>query len=276
MDMNLIKPFLAVYDLNSITKAAELLDITQPSMSASIKRLEHTLGYALFTRVGRRIEPTPEAHHLAIHFRKAIDEVGVALQTNKEIVCTTPESVLLKIPDIKNVHFIESALVDYETLDKLRLGKVDICIDAIEVNDPSFVVEHVFDMCVVFMCRKDHPVVDDELTIEMFNELEHITLKTREQGVTALELLTEKKIKRKVIRQVNSPSNVLLSLINSDAICASSETMIEFGEMLGLKVVRAPFDTKPFRMNMIYHKRNARDKHHKQIRQQIKEYLSRS
>lgn len=38
MNLNFIKHFLAVYDFGSVTKAADHLDITQPSMSSAIKK----------------------------------------------------------------------------------------------------------------------------------------------------------------------------------------------------------------------------------------------
>ncbi len=64
-DLNLVKPFLSVYQQRSITKAAESLELTQPAVSAAIKRFEAVVGYSLFVRVGRSIEPTSMAHKLA-------------------------------------------------------------------------------------------------------------------------------------------------------------------------------------------------------------------
>ncbi|MGT2398044.1 helix-turn-helix domain-containing protein [Staphylococcus aureus] len=42
--------FLAIVKYNSFTKAAQFLHISQPSLTATIKKMEADLGYDLFTR----------------------------------------------------------------------------------------------------------------------------------------------------------------------------------------------------------------------------------
>jgi DNA-binding transcriptional LysR family regulator len=48
MNLNFIKHFLAVYDFGSVTKAADHLNITQPSMSSAIKNLKRVMGSRYF------------------------------------------------------------------------------------------------------------------------------------------------------------------------------------------------------------------------------------
>lgn len=55
MEWNQLQKFLAVAKAENISKAAELLDTSQPSLSQTIKRLEEELGYELFVREGKRI-----------------------------------------------------------------------------------------------------------------------------------------------------------------------------------------------------------------------------
>lgn len=50
MNKNEIDAFLQISRLNSITKAAEVLYITQPALSRRIQQLESKLGYSLFLR----------------------------------------------------------------------------------------------------------------------------------------------------------------------------------------------------------------------------------
>lgn len=55
MEWNQLQKFLVVAREENISRAAELLDTSQPSLSQTIKRLEEELGYELFEREGKRI-----------------------------------------------------------------------------------------------------------------------------------------------------------------------------------------------------------------------------
>jgi len=50
--------FCQVYRLGSVSRAAETLNMTQPSISAAIRELETEFGLTLFAREGRGIRPT--------------------------------------------------------------------------------------------------------------------------------------------------------------------------------------------------------------------------
>lgn len=59
-----IETFRALMRAGSTRKAAALLQVTQPAVSQSIKRLETQASMVLFSRTGGRLVPTPEAHAL--------------------------------------------------------------------------------------------------------------------------------------------------------------------------------------------------------------------
>jgi DNA-binding transcriptional LysR family regulator len=61
MDIRLLEAFRAVIESGSVTHAANALGVTQPAVSAQIARLQETVGFPLFERVGNRLRPTPEA-----------------------------------------------------------------------------------------------------------------------------------------------------------------------------------------------------------------------
>jgi len=56
--------FHAVVETSSVTRAAELLQISQPAVSALVRALEADTGLQLFQRIRRRLVPTQEAHRL--------------------------------------------------------------------------------------------------------------------------------------------------------------------------------------------------------------------
>lgn len=61
MNNRQIEIFAAVMKAGTVSRAAELLGITQPGVSRTIADLERSLGFLLFDRIRNRIVPTPEA-----------------------------------------------------------------------------------------------------------------------------------------------------------------------------------------------------------------------
>lgn len=64
MRLRQIEVFHAVYTSGSVTSAARLLHVSQPSVSKVLAHAEQQLGYALFERIKGRLVPTPEADRL--------------------------------------------------------------------------------------------------------------------------------------------------------------------------------------------------------------------
>jgi DNA-binding transcriptional LysR family regulator len=71
MDLRLLEIFCRVYKKRSFSGAARELHLTQPTVSAHIKELEESLGAAVFSRLGREIQPT-EAGRLLYEHAKPI------------------------------------------------------------------------------------------------------------------------------------------------------------------------------------------------------------
>ena len=68
--------FLRVADAGSLTAAAESMGLTQPSLSAALRKLEQEIGVRLFERLGRGVALTPEGLQLLEHARTAIEGVN--------------------------------------------------------------------------------------------------------------------------------------------------------------------------------------------------------
>lgn len=64
MDLKRLRTFVTVAEHGTISKAAAVLNITQPALSRQIGSLEHEFGFALFERAGRRVVLTPHGEQL--------------------------------------------------------------------------------------------------------------------------------------------------------------------------------------------------------------------
>lgn len=64
LDFKLLRSFAAVASEASVTRAAERLHLTQPTVSGQIKELEQTLGFLLFHRTSRRVTLSAQGERL--------------------------------------------------------------------------------------------------------------------------------------------------------------------------------------------------------------------
>ena len=67
-----VDAFRAVVSSGSVTGASVILGTSQPAVSRLISDLEKEIGYELFFRVGRQLEPTEEARLLVKEVRQAV------------------------------------------------------------------------------------------------------------------------------------------------------------------------------------------------------------
>lgn len=72
LSLQQLRCFTTVYELQSITAAAEALGYAQPSVSQQIRQLERTVGAVLFHRVGRGVVPSEGGHSLHPYAERAL------------------------------------------------------------------------------------------------------------------------------------------------------------------------------------------------------------
>jgi DNA-binding transcriptional LysR family regulator len=77
-DLNLLRTFLAVYRSGSFTAAAQLLGLSQPTVTTQIRSLERQTRRELFERLPRGVAPTTVADELAARVAAPLDALAEA------------------------------------------------------------------------------------------------------------------------------------------------------------------------------------------------------
>jgi DNA-binding transcriptional LysR family regulator len=80
LDRYLLRYFLAVVEAGNFSKAAARVNVTQPSLSVGIAKLEEQLGRRLFHRTSRRIHLTDAGSRFLVHARNIMREYNMALE----------------------------------------------------------------------------------------------------------------------------------------------------------------------------------------------------
>lgn len=76
---------LAVVEHGTFTKAAEVLHVSQPTLSQQIRSLERTVGVPLLDRTGRTVRPTDAGEVYVGHARGALRELAAAEQAVRDV-----------------------------------------------------------------------------------------------------------------------------------------------------------------------------------------------
>jgi len=88
-----IEVFYHVYNEGSLTRAAKILNVSQPLVSKTLAYAEHKLKLKLFVRHARRLSPTPEADILFKHAAEVNQQISKFNNIAKNLV-TDPSSTI--------------------------------------------------------------------------------------------------------------------------------------------------------------------------------------
>jgi DNA-binding transcriptional LysR family regulator len=158
IDRYLLRYFLAVIDQGNFSKAAAHCNVSQPTLSAGIAKLETLLGRPLFHRTNRRVELTDAAVQLATHARRIEAEFAAAERDVRQAVIapTLRLGVLGSIPSDwiedyamrlgtsgggERVELIEGR--ERELSERLARGGLDVALTLIR-DDARFPAERLF------------------------------------------------------------------------------------------------------------------------------------
>ena len=73
MESRQLQYFLAIASCGSMSKAAEILHISQPALSSALRNLENEIGQKLFDRVGKKLVINENGRYLAEQARAAFN-----------------------------------------------------------------------------------------------------------------------------------------------------------------------------------------------------------
>lgn len=168
--------FLAVVDHHGITAAANVLHISQPALTKSIRQLEESLGVKLFDRLPTGVVPTRFGDILARRVRLMHLEYDHAVAEIKAMQGGTHGTISLGAGPVWMVRFLPPAIAELcrqrpgiqvkltsgviNTLVPALLGgEIDLVCSTLDFpNHPEVVKEHLVDVSHVVVARLDHPL----------------------------------------------------------------------------------------------------------------------
>lgn len=188
-DLDLYSIFCTVAKCGSLSHAARELYVSQPAISQSMHRLEYMLGCTLFTRNSRGITLTSEGRMLYSYADKAVSLITAAEDKLNRMRTLKSGGLMIGASDTLCQYFLLPYLEEFhmaypdvqlqvtnrttpETVELLKVGKVDIALVNLPVEDSALSTREVLKVHDVFVASerfaklKGHPVQLSDLAHE--------------------------------------------------------------------------------------------------------------
>lgn len=168
-DLNLLRVFYTVAELESVSKASLKLHISQPAVSQNIKTLESEIGFSLFVRTNKGVKLTNEAIEIFNYCKTIFRQVDLLNQTLQDL--STLEAGILNIGASDTIckYYLIDILKEFEelypkiryrvtncttneSLKLLRAHDVDVAFVHTPIPNDNFNYQNCLELNDVFVC----------------------------------------------------------------------------------------------------------------------------
>lgn len=287
VDLNLLVVFDALLRTRSVTRAAQVLGMSQPATSFALSKLRKMLGDPLFVRTASGICPTPYAERLAKPLDAILDSIRFELLRQQEFdPATAQRSITLAMHDIGELAFLPSIIervgslapgIEIRTVSlpvpelepALRSGEIDLVIGYFPgLQSAALFQQRLFAHSFVCLVSRDHPTIGADMTRKQFAEGRHAVVHADGSLDDTLETeLREMGLARRVVLRVQHYLALPAVLSRSDLIVTVPYAIgVSLARMDDLKLVRPPFTARPRIVRQHWHSRFKHDPANRWIR----------
>jgi DNA-binding transcriptional LysR family regulator len=299
-DLNLLKVFDVVMAERSLTRAAQVLSLTQPAVSNALRRLREALGDEVLVRQGRSLQATPKALLLWPQVRETLARLQLALAPQPFSPAATVRSFVLTMADatasqlmpglvqdiMRQAPGVSLRTVPLTTRDPrpmLEEGEVDLALGhfpaalaAIGLQRQSgqavrFAHQRLFSSDYVCVMRAQHPLANKRLSLDAFCEAQHalVSFSGRAYGLID-EALASVNRSRRVVLTVNQFFTTGSVVAHSDLLAVMPRHFVQVtGFAPQLAVHELPFEVPPIHVDALWHQRQDSDSAQAWLRAQV-------
>ena len=210
-DLNLFVILNAIYTEGSLTKAAEVVGITQPAVSNALSRLRERFNDDLFVRTGSGMVPTQKTENIIKDIQNALTLMQHSVNEPDTFdEKTTTRAFKLSLGDIsegrvlpyimkeidKNAKNISVGSYAYRRSDQvhaLATNNLDFVVDPIIPASDEINSFKVFEDDFVAIHREGHPILEIENpTIDDILAQDHLHVSSRKRGLHLIDVELDK------------------------------------------------------------------------------------
>ncbi|PAK11068.1 LysR family transcriptional regulator [Burkholderia ubonensis] len=218
-DLKLLQLFDLLYDVRSVTRVAEQLGQSQPTVSIWLGHLREYLHDPLFIRTPGGMAPTPQADALIGPCREILESLrrftaweiafDPATAQRRFRICMTDASHITLLPRLL-AHVraqapgvrLEAARIDGNTERALESGEADLAIGYVPWLGGGIYQQKLYDQDWVCLANRHHPRIRGRLGTKQYRSEGHVAI-TAGTGAQLLEqALRQARIERDVVLEL--------------------------------------------------------------------------
>lgn len=280
-DVRLLRLLDQLYTTRSVTRTAEALGQSQPTVSIGLAQLRKALGDPLFVRTADGMLPTPRTDALIGTVREVLDGLRRLAQTGASFdpataqrrfsICMTDASHITLLPRLL-AHVralapgvtLQASRIDASLAPSLQSGEADLALGFLPWLDAGFYQQMLYAQDWICLANAQHPRVADaqpaHWNLQVYQAEAHIGI----SAGTGYQLLQSAVTSQHITRQIRLELPGFLGL---SAILSTSDLIAtlprHIGETLAraacLRVLPCPFEIPGFPVKQYWHARYHHD-----------------
>ncbi|HEY8906679.1 MAG TPA: LysR family transcriptional regulator [Rhodoferax sp.] len=288
LDPKLLRLLDLLYTTRSVTRVAELLGQSQPTVSIWLGKLREQMGDPLFVRTPTGMQPTPQADALIDTAREVLEGLRRLSGVHQSFdpphtqrrftICMTDASHITLLPSLLT-HVralapgvvLRAANIDGTLTQALQNGEADLALGFLPWLDAGFFQQTLYEQDWICLANARHPRVSDATpkhwNLDAYQSEAHIGIRSG-TGQQLLEgALNDHNITRQI--RLEMPGFLGLSAIvsNSDLIATLPRHIGEtLARAAGLRTLPCPFDVPRFTVKQYWHSRFHHDADNRWLR----------
>ncbi len=291
IDLNLLKALDALLETGSVTKAAELSNLSQPAMSRALNRLQHVVSDPLLVRSGRGMVLTPRGEALRTPVRDALAQVSIVFKPQVFDPSRAQDRFRIMAPDYVAQMIMPKVLgqvfklapriqIEMENLSatgisELCEGEMSLGFGVVDDGPALYNVaaQALFDDRQVCLMRKGHPLLENGITLENYAASSHALLSITGRGGGRIDdILKERGLTRRIALRLTQFMTISAVIAPTDLIITVPELLANQVMTDALQMTRLPKELQPpsFTVSQIWHERYTQDPAHQWLRRLIK------
>ncbi len=291
VDLNLLKALDALLETESVSKAADLVNLSQPAMSRALNRLQHVVKDPILVRAGRGMVLTPGGEALREPVRDALAKVSQVLRPQTFDPSKAQDRFRIMAPDYMAQLIMPTVLGQvFNAAPNIRIeienlsatGVTDLCEGklalAFGVVDDGPVLENVaaqalLDDRQICLMRKGHPLAGKPMTLDGYAAASHALLSITGRGGSRVDdVLKKHGLNRTIALRLSQFLTISAVLEPTDLIITVPALLAKQVMTDKIHCAELPKElrTPSFTVSQIWHERFTADAAHQWLRRMIK------